>query len=75
MVVFYSINDMSSGANLQEVEVLLKGIDTNQIFTINQLLEFYNIQTYFEHEMFLIVWDNITIEEFKKKIEILIPKV
>jgi hypothetical protein len=54
---------------------LLKTVDANSAFELNDLLELRNIQLYFEHEMFLPGWDEKTVATFKQTLETLDPKI
>ncbi|HJV19175.1 MAG TPA: hypothetical protein VJ552_04785 [Sediminibacterium sp.] len=74
-VVFYSVEDGASGKNLEDAELLLKTVDTSASFHINELLEFRNVQLYFEHEMFLENWDQAAITGFTEILTTLDPKI
>lgn len=55
-VVFYSINDLSAGINLKSAEEIIKNLDENKILNINDILELYNIQLYFDNDLRLNSW-------------------
>ena len=74
-VVFYSVGDGASGRNLLDAALLLQNTDTNETFSINQLLEFKNVQLYFENNMFLAEWDTELIIGFNQTLLTLDPKI
>ncbi|RYJ41128.1 hypothetical protein NU08_0565 [Flavobacterium anhuiense] len=55
-VVFYSINDLSAGINLKTAEEIIKNFDENKTLNINDILELYNIQLYFDNDLRLNSW-------------------
>jgi len=71
-IVFYSKEDMTNNHNLLEVEKLLDNFISEQNFTLNDLLEFYNIKLYFDNELFPIKW---SISEKEKYIQIIEVKI
>jgi hypothetical protein len=73
-VVYYSRYDMSAGWNLEKAEKILNTIDLNSDFSLIDHLEFYNIQQYFENDVFLIKWSDEEKEKYKKKAEELFKK-
>ena len=71
-IVFYSKEDMTNNHNLLEAEKLLDNFISEQNFTSNDLLEFYNIKLYFDNELFPIKW---SISEKEKYIQIIEVKI
>jgi len=66
-VVFYSIEDMGGGHQLQKGEHILRG-ETKPIYNdINEVLELYNIKKYIDNELFLKVWTAKDIKNFEQK--------
>lgn len=55
-VVFHSKEDMANSYNLLKAEKLLEKCTSKSKFTINDLFEFFNIQLYFENNIFLPKW-------------------
>ena len=68
-IVFHSKEDMSAGYYLEKVEELLNDLDINCVIKINDLLELYHVKMYFDNELFLIKWDELTKNDFKLKID------
>lgn len=68
-IVFYSKEDMASSHNLIKAEKLLNSFNSEQNFTLNDLLEFYNIKLYFDNELFLTKWSKSDQEKFNQIIE------
>lgn len=66
-VQFYSKEDMAGGIQLSKGEKILRKDINAEITDINDVLEFYHINKYFEHELFLKVWTESDIHNFKKK--------
>lgn len=69
-ILFYSIHDLATGYSLKEIEKLLLGIDFEQDFEINDLIEFYNIKLHFDNSLFLNSWDDQTKTKFLENIEV-----
>ncbi|WP_109300594.1 hypothetical protein [Aquimarina sp. AU474] len=69
-VVFYSKEDMAIGHSLIKAEKLLDDYNSEQIFTINDLLEYYNIKIYFENDFFLTKWDESKKNKYLKTVEL-----
>lgn len=69
-IVFYSKEDMTNNHNLLEVEKLLDNFISEQNFTLNDLLEFYNIKLYFDNELFPIKWSKSDKEKYIQIIEV-----
>lgn len=67
-VVFYSKEDMSASNNLKSAEELLDNYTSNKTFSLNDLLEIYNIKLYFENDLYLLNW---TVEVKSKYSEII----
>jgi hypothetical protein len=55
-VVFYSKGDGSVYHNLKHAEYILKNINLNTEFSINDYLEFYHIKLHFDNKIFLPSW-------------------
>ncbi|MFI2741262.1 hypothetical protein ACG2LH_00870 [Zhouia sp. PK063] len=68
-IVFYSKEDMASSHNLIKAEKLLNSFNSEQNFTLNDLLEFYNIKLYFDNELFLTKWSKSDQEKYNQIIE------
>ncbi|MDO6675139.1 hypothetical protein Q4517_06205 [Tenacibaculum sp. 1_MG-2023] len=68
-IVFYSKEDMASSHNLIKAEKLLNSFNSKQNFTLNDLLEFYNIKLHFDNELFLTKWSKSDQEKYNQIIE------
>ena len=69
-VVFYSKQDMLISNNLINAEKLLHNYTSNEKFSINDLLEIYNIKLYLENDLFLLSWTEEIKSKYKEIIEI-----
>lgn len=68
-IVFYSKDDMATGHNLIKAEKLLNHFNSEQNFTLNDLLEFYNIKLHFDNNLFLTKWSKSDKEKYNQIIE------
>lgn len=66
-VEFYSKENMAGGIQLSKGEKILRNNINKEIIDINDILEFYHINKYLEHELFLKDWTESDIHDFKKK--------
>lgn len=66
-VEFFSKKDMGAGMQLSKGEKILRENLTKKITNINDVLEFYHIKKYIENDIFLKIWTETDIENFKKK--------
>lgn len=64
-VVYYSNDDLSSGINLENAEKIIQLFDKNNSFTINDLLELYNIQLYFKNNLRIHTWSDEQYQKYK----------
>jgi hypothetical protein len=55
-VKFYSKNDMACGHQLKEAEKVLNSYNEGNNYSINDFIEFYEINKYFENDLFLLNW-------------------
>lgn len=56
-VKFYSMADLSSSYNLANAERAIQSYDESYTYRdVNDIIEFYNIQLYFEKQMYLKTW-------------------
>lgn len=69
-VVFYSKEDMSASTNLKRAEELLDNYISNETFSINDLLEIYNIKLYFENDLYFLNWTEEVKSKYNKIIEV-----
>lgn len=60
-VKFYGVNDMASGHELKDAEVIIESFNVNTEYSnINRVIELYNIKQYFDNEIYLVSWDDLT---------------
>jgi hypothetical protein len=71
-VKFYSQNDMASGLQLKEAEKVLNSYSEENHYSINDYIEFYEINIYFENDLFLLSWSENEKENYKSKALILL---
>src|SRR5690606_22772113 len=71
-VKFYSKNDMASGHQLKEAEKVLNSHNEGSNYSINDFIEFYEINVYFENDLFLLSWSENEKENFISKALILL---
>ena len=64
-VVYYSNYDMSIEENLQNAEQIIISFDKNNSFSINDLLELYNIKLYFINNLRLPIWSDEQYQRYK----------
>lgn len=63
-ITFSSVNDLTVNQNLKETEKLLSSLDLSKNFTVNELIELYNIKLFFENNLYLPHWDSETKNKF-----------
>ena len=64
-VKFYSVDDWAGGYQLQKAEKIINYFDTNKKYTIEEVLELYNITKYIDNNLFLKNWNADYIEKVK----------
>lgn len=64
-VKFYSVNDWASGYQLQKAEKIINDFDKNKKYTMEEILELYNITKYIDNNLFLKNWNTVYIEKAK----------
>lgn len=67
---FYSVKDGSAGYQLSKAETLLDNFNAAANFSLNDLLEFYNIKLYFDNNLFLATWTEDKKKSYITNIEI-----
>jgi hypothetical protein len=68
-IVFYSKEDGATSHNLIKAESLLNNFSSEDKFTLNDLLEFYNIKLYFDNDLFLTKWSESDKEKYNQIVE------
>lgn len=68
-VIYYSNEDLSAINNLKEAEKLINHFDENKLFSLNDILELYNIQLYFDNNLRLNNWSDEIYNEYKNTIK------
>ena len=56
-IKFYSVNDLSIGYQLQNAEKIINDFDKNKKYTMEEILELYNITKYVDNNLFLKKWN------------------
>lgn len=64
-IKFYSVNDLSVGYQLQKAEKIIDNFDPNKRYTIEEVLELYNITKYTDNNLFLQKWNGDYITKVK----------
>ena len=73
-VVFYTASDLSTTGHLQDAEPILRGFDTGKPHDeVNEVLEMYNIQLYFEAGCALRTWTDDDENTFKETVKTFKP--
>ena len=73
-VVFYTASDLSTTGHLQDAEPILRGFDTGKPHDeVNEVLEMYNIQLYFEVGCALRTWTDDDENTFKETVKTFKP--
>lgn len=65
-VKFYSVNDWAVGYQLQKAEKIINDFDKNKKYTMQEILELYNITKYIDNNLFLKKWSTVYIEKAKE---------
>lgn len=72
-IKYYSSNDLMFGRNLNNIDKLIHKFDdfksTDEVQDINDMIELYNANKYFDNEIFLSDWSEENIIEYKSKIK------
>ncbi len=68
-IVFYSKEDGATNPNLIRAEKLLNNFSSEQNFTLNDLLEFYNVKLYFDNDLILTKWSKSNKEKYNQIVE------
>lgn len=68
-IVFYSKEDGAANHNLIKAEELLNNFNIEQNFSLNDLLEFYNVKLYFDNDLFLTKWSESDKEKYNQIVE------
>jgi len=68
-IIFFSKEDGAAGPNLHKAEELLKTINLEGEFGIQDIMEFYHVKQYFDSELYLLSWTQDDITFFKKAVE------
>ena len=68
-IKFYSKEDLASGHQLSKSEELLNSFKVNSDFSLNDLIEYYNIKLYFDDQLFLTTWTEPQKTTYKNVVE------
>ncbi|MBQ7968812.1 MAG: hypothetical protein IJ292_03225 [Clostridia bacterium] len=82
-VKFYSVNDLASTDNLKMAVSVIESFDCNAEYTnVNNIVELYNIKQYFDNNVYLLSWDELTktryiriVGQFNKVIGVFFSKI
>lgn len=66
-IKYCSKYDLNCGCMLQEIEKYLESIDTKKIDSINDIIEIYNINRFFDNDVYMVRWDEIKKSQYKNK--------
>lgn len=64
-VKFYSVNDWAGGYQLKKAEKIINDFDKNKKYSMEEVLELYNITKYIDNNLFLKNWNTVYIEKAK----------
>lgn len=64
-VKFYSVNDWAGGYQLKKAEKIINNFDKNKKYSMEEVLELYNITKYIDNNLFLKNWNTVYIEKAK----------
>ena len=67
-VEFYSIDDLANGNSLSKAEPILRNEIQSVYDNINDVIELYNIKRHIDNELYLKIWTQEDIDNFKKKV-------
>ena len=66
-VKFYSMQDWSTGENLEKAAKILESFNENEDYVdINKVIELYNVQQLINSGAYLREWDEDIIDHYKK---------
>lgn len=69
MIKFYSASDFSCSFNLIEAQNIIENFNDDLSYEdINQIIQFYNIQCFFDAGVYLIDWSEKTKQEYLNKV-------
>jgi len=64
-ITYYSKYDGAGFCYLEKAKEILICFDEKNVYTINDLIEFYQIKLYLDNEVFLAIWTQEEIEKYK----------
>ncbi len=68
-IVYYSKNDLSVGQYLSFAEPILRNFKSDIKYSLNDIIELYQIKLYIDDDAFLKSWTNEDINEFKETVK------
>jgi hypothetical protein len=68
-IKFYSKENLANGHHLRKAEELLSSFKFNSDFSLNDLIEYYNIKLYFDTKLFLTTWTELQKTTYKNIVE------
>lgn len=66
-IKFYSANDLSTGSYIQEIEKFV--LKTQQVISIDDFFEIYNIKLYFENDFYPKGWSEENKEKYTQELQ------
>lgn len=67
-IKYYSNSDLSTGWNLKKIEEIIENVDNKKDnYSINEIIEFYNITKFLDNEIYLKNWNENYIIKLKTK--------
>ena len=64
-IKYYSSTDLTCGLSLQKAESEVLSCPLEVVADINQAIELYNIQLFFDNEIYISTWNQTKIENYK----------
>lgn len=55
-IKFYSVHDLAGYNNLEKALLLINDFSEQNTYTINDIIEFYQIKLYFDHKIPIATW-------------------
>lgn len=73
LIKFHAVSDLSCGYYLELAEAIFRDFDENKLdkdYSINEVIQMYNICQYIDNELYLQSWDSDTIKLYTDKVKL-----